>query len=246
MNDATASQLDADALLRAACAAAKLDDFGDTGFVEPLREYVAAAARYFPFTETRAAGFADGIVNQLVNRLRMIDDLKRYPEILLEDVSDPIVITGMPRTGTTKLQRVLSADPANRMRLKVSRGPSVRSAIFTKRFEASMGTPDMLPEVSSTRMISLGAASSTLTSALGWTRSVKKPSTPSRWARSPTEGVFEGRDRATGQALPTAGGVPPTECVVGTSGVRRPSEPTCTACSAPGGGQPPHSRSRSS
>ena len=113
MTSGTKSRLDADALMMAASVSAKLEDFGDMGFVEPLREYLAAADRYFPFTETGANGFADGIVNQLVNRLRMTEDLKRHPEILDEDVSDPIVITGMPRTGTTKLQRVLSADPAN-------------------------------------------------------------------------------------------------------------------------------------
>ena len=113
MVDEPESRFDADVLMKRACASAKLDDYGDTRFVEPLREYLAGAARYFPFTAAGAARLADGIVNQLVNRLRMTEDLKRHPEILEEDVSDPIVITGMPRTGTTKLQRVLSADTAN-------------------------------------------------------------------------------------------------------------------------------------
>ena len=113
MVDKPESRFDADLLMKRACASAKLDDYGDTRFVEPLREYLAGAARYFPFTAAGAARLADGIVNQLVNRLRMTEDLKRHPEILEEDVSDPIVITGMPRTGTTKLQRVLSADTAN-------------------------------------------------------------------------------------------------------------------------------------
>jgi hypothetical protein len=47
----------------------------------------------------------------LGNRLRMRADVTRHPEILDEDVSDPIVIVGVPRTGTTKLQRVLGRDP---------------------------------------------------------------------------------------------------------------------------------------
>ena len=45
------------------------------GFVEPLREYLATADRYFPFTEAGANGLADGIVN----RLRMTEDLQRHP-----------------------------------------------------------------------------------------------------------------------------------------------------------------------
>ena len=47
----------------------------------------------------------------LVNRLRWEADVERHPEILDEDVSDPIVVLGLPRSGTTKLQRFLSADP---------------------------------------------------------------------------------------------------------------------------------------
>ena len=106
------------------------------GFVEPLREYLAGAARYFPFTAPGAAGFANGIVNQLVNRLRMTEDLKRHPEILDEDVSDPILITGMPRTGTTKLQRVLSADPANQALLYW------KVVSFARLPDAAPGAPD--------------------------------------------------------------------------------------------------------
>lgn len=46
----------------------------------------------------------------LVNRLRYEADLDKHPEILDQDVSDPIVVLGLPRSGTTKLQRFLSAD----------------------------------------------------------------------------------------------------------------------------------------
>ena len=113
MTSGVSAILNARSLMDRAAASAGLDDFGDTGFVQPLKDYLAGAVRYFPFKESQAAGFGDGIVNDLVNRLRLNQDLKRHPEILDEDVSDPIVITGMPRTGTTKLQRVLSADPAN-------------------------------------------------------------------------------------------------------------------------------------
>ncbi len=47
----------------------------------------------------------------LVNRLRWEADVEKHPQILEEDVSDPIIILGLPRSGTTKLQRFLSADP---------------------------------------------------------------------------------------------------------------------------------------
>ncbi|MYH15623.1 MAG: sulfotransferase [Gammaproteobacteria bacterium] len=113
MPKAPENSLDADYLMNEAAASAGLDDFGDLSFVEPLRQCLAAAGRYVSFSETGLATYTAGIVNDLVNRLRLTRDLKRHPEILDEDVSDPIVIFGLPRTGTTKLQRMMSADPAN-------------------------------------------------------------------------------------------------------------------------------------
>jgi hypothetical protein len=50
-------------------------------------------------------------VRFLVNRLRWEADVEKHPEILDEDVDDPIVVLGLPRSGTTKMQRFLSADP---------------------------------------------------------------------------------------------------------------------------------------
>lgn len=46
----------------------------------------------------------------LINRLRWEADVEKHPEILDEDVDDPIVVLGLPRSGTTKMQRFLSAD----------------------------------------------------------------------------------------------------------------------------------------
>jgi hypothetical protein len=56
-------------------------------------------------------GVHANFVRFLVNRLRWEADVVLHPEILDEDVSDPIVVLGLPRSGTTKLQRFLSADP---------------------------------------------------------------------------------------------------------------------------------------
>lgn len=45
------------------------------------------------------------------NRLRLEDVWKRHPEIFDQKIETPIVIVGLPRTGTTLLQRLLAADP---------------------------------------------------------------------------------------------------------------------------------------
>ena len=57
------------------------------------------------------------IVSYLTNRLRIIDWVKRHPEIRERDIRPPIVILGQPRTGTTILFGVLAQDPANRVPL---------------------------------------------------------------------------------------------------------------------------------
>jgi hypothetical protein len=52
--------------------------------------------------------------NLLVTRARLADLERRRPDIVGAPVAAPIVIMGMPRTGTTILQRLLSRDPGLR------------------------------------------------------------------------------------------------------------------------------------
>ncbi len=54
------------------------------------------------------------ILGLLKNRLLVEDLVRRHPEILEERITAPIVICGLPRTGTTHLHNLMSADPALR------------------------------------------------------------------------------------------------------------------------------------
>src|SRR5690242_9807682 len=98
-------------LVEDAVVEASLDDFGDDQFVEPLTNWLRALRCEAQLTELGTAMWSSTIRGFLVNRLRFQDDVKRYPEILDEVIEPPIVIVGLPRTGTTKLQRMLSSDP---------------------------------------------------------------------------------------------------------------------------------------
>ena len=98
-------------MLAQASAETGLDDFGEEEFREALMRLVDSTNNDVILSTLGAAAFRSDVQRILVNRLRFADDLKRHPEILEEDVSDPIVILGLPRTGTTKLQRFMSADP---------------------------------------------------------------------------------------------------------------------------------------
>ena len=75
------------------------------------------------------------ILGLLKNRLLIEDLLGRHPEILDEQIVAPIIICGLPRTGTTHLHNLMSADPALRSLpyweslepvLPASRGPGAR------------------------------------------------------------------------------------------------------------------------
>ena len=106
--------LDATGLLGAACAETGLNDFGLDDFV-PRLDLLCRAMR-------EEGGFnGAGIFQQhtltsglLQNRLLIEDLVARHPEILDEEIAAPIVICGLPRTGTTHLHNLISADPAIR------------------------------------------------------------------------------------------------------------------------------------
>jgi hypothetical protein len=111
--DSSSEEYSLETALEGARCEARLSDFGDHGFTEPLARLIDASLRELRFTDAGLLNFKATIQRFLVNRLRLRRDLLAHPEIRDEDVSDPIIALGMPRTGTTKLQRLLSADPGN-------------------------------------------------------------------------------------------------------------------------------------
>jgi sulfotransferase family protein len=106
--------LEPDDLVAAATATTGLDDFGDTWWEEPFRrlcESIEKEARLHLPGRIRARGELQVI---LQNRLRMVDLWRRQPEVLLQEVASPIVVTGLGRSGTTFLHELLACDPDNR------------------------------------------------------------------------------------------------------------------------------------
>ena len=88
-----------------------LSDFGDMGFTTGLEILATSLREEANLHEGGKIGQSQEIIKLLVNRLRYIEDVKKHPEILEEKIAAPIVVAGLPRTGTSKIQRVLSADP---------------------------------------------------------------------------------------------------------------------------------------
>ncbi|HVT34103.1 MAG TPA: sulfotransferase, partial [Nevskiaceae bacterium] len=98
-------------LQNASAAAGGLSDFGDDSFREGLAVLCDSLSREAGLSEMGVAILQQKITGQLANRLYVEDHFRRHPEIAREEVTAPLVIVGLPRTGTTKLQRLLSRDP---------------------------------------------------------------------------------------------------------------------------------------
>jgi len=106
--------LDADALIAEAKRQTGLDDFGpDLSFMTGYRELVAAVEAMNPPPQLRSTAHQK-IVGLLAARLRYAEDDKLHPEIARQDVGDPLIVCGLPRTGTTITYDLLCLDPAAR------------------------------------------------------------------------------------------------------------------------------------
>ena len=108
---ATAPALDVATLMRQATESTGLADFGPDHFREPLGQLVTAMNEEAQLNEAGRAVQSARIVNALENRLRRQRLMARHPEIADEPVDVGAVIVGMPRTGSTMLQRLLAASP---------------------------------------------------------------------------------------------------------------------------------------
>lgn len=104
-------RLDAAELMASAGNLLGLDDFGDPAFVEPFERLVDAVNAGGTLDEDWAAAFAADMTRLLCTRLAIQSAITANPEIEDEDVDDPIIITGLARTGTTKLHRALATSP---------------------------------------------------------------------------------------------------------------------------------------
>jgi hypothetical protein len=107
--------LNKDELIRAARHESGLHDLGKDFWDEPLDKLIYSLnheARLHPigyFISRKR------MINLLRVRLRAEHWFKNHPEILEQEVLPPLVIVGLQRTGTTKLHRLLTADPDNRV-----------------------------------------------------------------------------------------------------------------------------------
>lgn len=107
--------LEAGPLLARARRRSGLDALGDMSFMEPFQRLLRACADEACLSLVGRAATQWDVVRFLSNLLRLHDAEQRDPGILAEPIERPIFITGLPRSGTTFLHRLLTADPDNRV-----------------------------------------------------------------------------------------------------------------------------------
>ncbi|MFB1296594.1 sulfotransferase [Mycobacterium sp. pW049] len=105
--------LDSDVLHTRAAEATGLSDFGPDDYRERLDRYLAEL-REIDMHGPGIVNFHAQLVQWLKNRLLLTDLLRRHPEIEDVELVPPVVIAGLPRSGTTHLHNLLAAAPTFR------------------------------------------------------------------------------------------------------------------------------------
>jgi len=107
--------LDPDRLVAKARATTGLTDIGEQdGVLDRLASHVAAIEADTGLTNLGRLTLRLRVLRLLENRLRLHDLLRRHPEIRDIDLPAPMVVVGLPRSGTTHLVNLLAEDPRRR------------------------------------------------------------------------------------------------------------------------------------
>jgi hypothetical protein len=106
--------VDAEALIGLASEQTGLEDWGDGAFRDGLERLVDSLETEADLSELGVLAVGQQILANLTNRLRVVAWVESHPVVLAERVERPIVVLGMPRTGTTLLHELFHRDPANR------------------------------------------------------------------------------------------------------------------------------------
>jgi hypothetical protein len=110
----TRTKLEKDDLIMAARKATGLRDLGSMFWDEPLDRMLLSLNEEANLHPIGRFISKQRLINLLAVRLRAEELFKKHPGILAQELYPVMMIIGLQRTGTTKLQRLLASDPDNR------------------------------------------------------------------------------------------------------------------------------------
>ncbi len=105
------AELNPQELIDASQRATGLTDFGDVDLRESLWMLTRSLNTEAALTDDGAAAKRASLIRVLCNRLMLQNEFTRNPRIAEQRIVSPLVILGLPRSGTTKLHRMIAADP---------------------------------------------------------------------------------------------------------------------------------------
>ena len=105
------SSLNIETLTASAIRKTRLEDFGDDGHFDALEVLINSINNEAELTPTGRLIQKSRLTSALVHRLRIEELLKQRPEIHDINLGKIILITGLQRTGTTILHRLLNSHP---------------------------------------------------------------------------------------------------------------------------------------
>jgi len=91
-----------------------LNDFGEGGFFDALSRLLDSSQDEAQLNLVGRIALKTDVVETLCARLQMERDRQIYPDIRRQEISEPLFIVGLPRSGTSVLHRLLGADPEHR------------------------------------------------------------------------------------------------------------------------------------
>lgn len=101
-------------LLELAASNSGLDDFGEMGFIAGVDAVVHSASSEGRLSEIGQLAIRGGVLGELEKRLRLVDFRKRTPQVAEQIIDRPIIVAGLPRTGSTILYELLAQDTRHR------------------------------------------------------------------------------------------------------------------------------------
>ena len=128
------TQLFAADLVETAKARCGLDNFGNGDFFEALSRLLESCQDEARLNLIGKIALKTDVLETLCVRLQMERDRHLYPDITRQEIREPLFIVGLPRSGTSVLQRLLGADPEHRCPLMWEvRSPSPPTRADEKR-----------------------------------------------------------------------------------------------------------------
>jgi hypothetical protein len=103
-----------DDLVARARSVAHLDDFGSDDFRPRLRAHLAAIVGDTGLNNLSRLTLQRRVVRLLASRLALTELLRVHPEIREIEIVRPLIVVGLPRSGTTHLVNLLAADRRSR------------------------------------------------------------------------------------------------------------------------------------